>query len=156
MENGEYKIRVASPKVVDQVKSCLPNEQANCQSANQQVKSRSTNNQAKRQSVKDEVRHDLGNNEIKRDPQKDDAVHVDSPNDKLVGLFNRFFESVGAICVLGASITFSVVVSDFKDPANLDVSREAYFDKSTVRIFLSISWLLFSLGVGAAPAFAIL
>ena len=155
MENGEFGIRVVSSKEVDQAKSRLPNEQANCQSANQQVKSRSTNDQAKCQSVKDEARHNLGNNEIKGDPQKDDAIHLDSPNDKLVGLFNRFFESVGVICVLGASITFSVVVSDFKDPADLDVSRKAYFDKSTVRIFLSISWLLFTLGLGAAPAFAI-
>ena len=59
-----------------------------------------------------------------------------------------FFKNMGAVATLGASITFVLIAVELQDP--LQVSRTHYFTISTVRIFLSISWLLFMLTLGCS------
>lgn len=60
--------------------------------------------------------------------------------------FNNFFKNIGAVSTLGASITFVLISVELADPK--DISRKLYFNMSTVRIFLSISWLLFMITLG--------
>jgi hypothetical protein len=54
--------------------------------------------------------------------------------------FEGFFPSVIAISTLGASITFTVIVSSLPEPKQT-------FAEETVRTFLAIAWLLFILGL---------
>ncbi|CEN62673.1 hypothetical protein ASPCAL09305 [Aspergillus calidoustus] len=52
-----------------------------------------------------------------------------------------FFQNVGATATLGASITFVLITVELKDPQ--EVSQKHCFSSETVRVFLSVSWLLF-------------
>jgi hypothetical protein len=54
--------------------------------------------------------------------------------------FEGFFPSVVAISTLGASITFTVIISSLPEPKQT-------FAEESVRIFLAIAWLLFILGL---------
>ncbi|EHK25532.1 uncharacterized protein TRIVIDRAFT_62208 [Trichoderma virens Gv29-8] len=59
------------------------------------------------------------------------------------GSLKIFCTNVGAISTLGSSVTFALIVSQLQDPT--EVSKAHHFDLSTVRIFISISWLLFTI-----------
>jgi hypothetical protein len=63
--------------------------------------------------------------------------------------FNDYVKAVIAIAILGSQITFTLVVSDIADPASIG-NASSLFHKETVRLLISISWLLFicTLGVG--------
>lgn len=65
-----------------------------------------------------------------------------------------FFTNVGAISTLGSSITFALIVSQLQDPS--EVSKTCHFDLSTVRIFISISWLLFTIALVSSIFLAVL
>lgn len=70
-------------------------------------------------------------------------IHKDEADQK-DGL-KTFFTNVGAISTLGSSVTFALIVSRLQDPG--DVSKAHHFDLSTVRVFISISWLLFTIAL---------
>ena len=53
---------------------------------------------------------------------------------------------ISSVSTLGASVTFILIAVDLKDPA--EISKTHYFDLSTVRIFLAVSWLLFMIALG--------
>ncbi|KAK0651291.1 hypothetical protein B0T16DRAFT_403547 [Cercophora newfieldiana] len=56
-----------------------------------------------------------------------------------------FFKNIGAISSLGSGFTFALIVSTLQDPA--EVSSAHRFDLSTVRIFIAISWFLFTVAL---------
>jgi hypothetical protein len=74
--------------------------------------------------------------------------------------FESFFPATIGMATLGASITFSTIVSKLEDPAHLnpeDPTEHTYsvYSRETVRTFLGISFLLFVITLGVA-SFAVL
>ncbi|GAB1312863.1 hypothetical protein MFIFM68171_03073 [Madurella fahalii] len=69
-----------------------------------------------------------------------------------------YLKGIIVISVFGGQITFTVLVSDIADPAdtiqadrnNPDPSLIPTFARETVRTFLGISWLLFTVSLGIA------
>ncbi|KAK1749755.1 hypothetical protein QBC47DRAFT_395267 [Echria macrotheca] len=66
---------------------------------------------------------------------------------------STFFRNIGAISTLGSGFTFTLIVSTLQDPAQ--VSSTPQFDASTVRIFIAISWLLFTIALIASILLAV-
>ena len=90
-----------------------------------------------------------------RAPRKDDLQKQQQrqiSGEQRVKLFENFFASMIAIATIGASITFTVIVSELEDPKS--VSRLKIVDESTVRILLATSWLLFVLVLAAGGLLA--
>ncbi|ETN43011.1 uncharacterized protein HMPREF1541_02169 [Cyphellophora europaea CBS 101466] len=94
-----------------------------------------------------------------------DALHRIAPmavhsGASVASFFNGLFQTILAIGTLGASITFNYVLSnaapaDSNDSNVLDTPNntgngEPRFSAPTVQLFLSISWLLFLLGLAFA------
>ncbi|KAJ9635131.1 hypothetical protein H2199_008617 [Coniosporium tulheliwenetii] len=64
-----------------------------------------------------------------------------------------FADIITTVAALGASLTFTVIVSDIADPKRLNpdgLATEARFDRETVRKILAIGWLLFVTAFGWA------
>jgi hypothetical protein len=53
-----------------------------------------------------------------------------------------------AISLFGGQITFTVILSDIFDPTSLVSSYRSSFSKETVRIFVSLSWMFFTIALG--------
>lgn len=66
--------------------------------------------------------------------------------DRLADFFDRFFQNTGTVATFGASITFALIVSQLQDPVG--VSQKQFFDLSTVRILIAVSWFLFTILLG--------
>jgi hypothetical protein len=58
--------------------------------------------------------------------------------------FDPFFTNIGAVATLGTSISFALIVSQLQDPL-AGVAAKRMFDLSTVRIFIAVGWLLFTI-----------
>lgn len=54
------------------------------------------------------------------------------------------------VCIFGGSITFTVILSKFSDPA--EIKRYPFFHEDKVRQVLAVSWLFFMLDLGLAFA----
>ena len=54
------------------------------------------------------------------------------------------------VCIFGGSITFTVIVSEFADPA--DIKSNPFLHKDKVRQVIAVSWLFFMLDLGVAFA----
>jgi hypothetical protein len=70
--------------------------------------------------------------------------------------WDSFSKGIIGISTFGASISFSVIVTDLPDPIAIRESTptklgsKIHFDKETVRKFLSLAWLMFLLALGFA------
>jgi hypothetical protein len=67
----------------------------------------------------------------------------------VVTFFNGLFQTILAISTLGASITFSYVLSNNNDQLSAPFAQP-YFSVHEVQLFLAISWLLFLLALAFA------
>jgi len=91
--------------------------------------------------VDDTQMHELGaGRQVRARPRLRDTAST--------GRSTEIFKNMGAVATLGASVTFVLIAVELQDP--LSVSRTHYFTTSTVRIFLSISWLLFMITLGCS------
>lgn len=90
----------------------------------------------------------LGNKVMAVSEQQSDA---DAQKQELV-VWQEFFKNIGAVATLGASISFALIPSSLQDPKEL--SRDAIFSLKTVRLLLSISWLLFMVTLSLSFSFA--
>jgi len=76
--------------------------------------------------------------------------------DKRYAWYDSFAKGIIGLTTFGASITFSVVLSDLPDPvpirthAGTKLAQKIKWDKEMVRRFLSIAWLMFVLALGFA------
>jgi hypothetical protein len=83
-------------------------------------------------------------------------VSAMSLEDKQFSWYDSFAKGIVGLTTFGASITFSVILSDLPDPVPIrahsssKVSRKVTWEKETVRQFLSIAWLMFVLALGFA------
>jgi hypothetical protein len=70
--------------------------------------------------------------------------------------WDSFSKGVIGISTFGASISFSVIVTDLPDPVAIraastsSLAAKITFEKETVRKFLSLAWLMFLLALGFA------
>lgn len=71
------------------------------------------------------------------------------PGERLASYFENFFRTIVGVSTLGASITFSQVVSSPVAPY-----QDFGFDQITVRWFLATSWLFFLLALAVTSLFA--
>ena len=68
--------------------------------------------------------------------------------------FDDYLKAIIGIAVLGGQITFTLIVSDIADPAtlkltsNTEENSHTTFQKETVRLFIALSWLFFTLTLG--------
>jgi hypothetical protein len=63
--------------------------------------------------------------------------------------FDNYLKVIIGVAVLGAQITFTLIVTDIADPASLGNATPA-FDKETTRLIIAISWLFFTCTLGVA------
>ena len=82
--------------------------------------------------------------------------HVDLPRGERFWdwFVDGYLKGIIGISILGGQITFTVLVSDIADPA--EIVRSPTFPKETVRNFIGISWLLFVVLLGISVFLAIL
>lgn len=81
--------------------------------------------------------------------------HEPTKAEKVLTWWNTFTKAFVGISIFGASITFSIILSNFADPALPDPSKpnlekHVPFPLETVRVFLAVSWLLFVMVLGFA------
>jgi hypothetical protein len=99
--------------------------------------------------------------DIQKDDMRYHANHLMTPNNESVTWWDSFAKGIIALTTLGASITFSVILSNLPDPAAVrsDASRSfrpsrvasaVRFDREHVRRFLAVAWLMFVLALGLA------
>jgi hypothetical protein len=75
---------------------------------------------------------------------------------KALHWWDSFSKGIIGISTFGASITFSVILTDLPDPVAIrklspsKLSSKVHFDRESVRKFLSFSWLMFVLALGFA------
>jgi hypothetical protein len=75
---------------------------------------------------------------------------------KALHWWDSFSKGIIGISTFGASITFSVILTDLPDPVAVrqlspsKLSSKVHFGREDVRKFLSLSWLMFVLGLGFA------
>lgn len=92
-----------------------------------------------------------------RDPAQSNAAEAPREQNRegdFWSWFDDYLKAVIGIAVFGGQITFTVIVSDIADPARLspsssdDVESSAIFARETVRLFIALSWLFFTLTLG--------
>ena len=69
--------------------------------------------------------------------------------DSVAAFFNGLFQTILGISTLGASITFSYVLSNSNQQLSTPIA-EPHFATQQIQLFLSISWLLFLLALAFA------
>ena len=104
-------------------------------------------------STSPEIQH---NNGYRKNALNPSQTYDISPADALYAWWDSFAKGIIGLTTLGASITFSVILSELPDPIAIrsthpsKLSRKIAFDKETVRKFLSVAWLMFVLALGLA------
>jgi hypothetical protein len=75
---------------------------------------------------------------------------------KALHWWDSFSKGIIGISTFGASITFSVILTELPDPIAIrqlspsKLTAKVHFDREAVRKFLSLSWLMFVLALGFA------
>jgi len=77
--------------------------------------------------------------------------------ERLLSWWEGYLKAILAISLFGGQITFTVILSEIADPAQLHANKNAAtFDRETTRLFVAISWMLFTVTLGLAAALRIL
>jgi hypothetical protein len=77
------------------------------------------------------------------------ARDLKDPKDALNDLYDSFFAAIGVICLLGATVSFNALVIPLAPPAQQGKNiPQLHFSEATVRRFLAVGWLLFTVGLG--------
>lgn len=74
-----------------------------------------------------------------------------SKAESVAGWFSGFFQAILGLSTLGASVTFSFVLSSSSAFASVQLTR---FTPKEVSRFLAVSWLLFILALALSSAFS--
>ncbi|KAF2183520.1 hypothetical protein K469DRAFT_751526 [Zopfia rhizophila CBS 207.26] len=75
---------------------------------------------------------------------------------RFVNFLQGYLKAMLAISLFGGQITFTIILSDIYDPNKLSSPHRASFSKETVRLFVSISWMLFTFVLGLSAIAQIL
>jgi hypothetical protein len=70
-----------------------------------------------------------------------DGIQSADDTERFLRWWNEFLGHIVTVSIFGGSITFTVVVQQIQDPAELN--GDTKFHKETVRKFLAVAWLLF-------------
>ena len=80
----------------------------------------------------------------------------ESNNGHIISWWESYLKAILAISLFGGQITFTVIVSAIADPASLNRSGPTAFSMETVRLFVAIAWMLFTITLGMAAIVTIL
>src|ERR1700753_1822673 len=84
------------------------------------------------------------------------AAHHGSRDEAALSWWDGFSKGVIGISTFGASIAFSVIVSNLPDPAEVRAlsssafTKKTHFSREEGREFLAIAWVMFVLALGFA------
>jgi hypothetical protein len=97
-----------------------------------------------------------GNSGVFKEPVDLERGHSTYTQHKALHWWDSFSKGIIGISTFGASITFSVILTDLPDPVAIralspsKVADKVHFGTEAVRKFLSLSWLMFVLALGFA------
>jgi hypothetical protein len=83
-------------------------------------------------------------------------VSIASHEGGCVSWWEGYLNAILGISLFGGQITFTVILSEIADPATLHANKTALFSKETARLFVAISWMLFTITLGLAAVIRIL
>ena len=81
---------------------------------------------------------------------------LESHPERFVNYLQGYSNAMLAISLFGGQITFTVILSDVYDPAELTSRYRSNFSKETVRLLVSLSWMLFTFAMGFSAIITIL
>ena len=89
-------------------------------------------------------------------PTTPPSTQHESFETRIINWLDGYLKAMLAISLFGGQITFTVILSDIFDPATLTSPYRSSFPKETVRIFVSLSWMFFTIALGLSAIATIL